>query len=87
MPRHDIQALEREVRTLRQILLDLSKPDDFEELVQIWRKPGWTTPAEFTFVAGQIDAMVGLSKQLVEMKQVLLRGSQQVAPQGALEQS
>lgn len=87
MPRHDMQALERELKTLRQILLDLGKPDDFEELVRIWRKPGWTTPAEFTLVAGQVDAMVGLSKQLVAMKQVLLRGSQQVASEAALANS
>lgn len=79
MSRHDMQRLEREVKTLQQGLLDLSKPADFEELVRIWRRPGWTTPAEFTFVAGMVDTMVGLTNQLMEMKQILLRGSQEVS--------
>jgi hypothetical protein len=74
----DVERLERGVRTLRDSLADLSKPADFEELVQIWRRPGWTTPAEFALVAGTIDSMVSLTKNLAEMKQVLMKGSREV---------
>ena len=79
MPQHDVERLARGVKTLQDILTDLGKPADFEELVRIWRRPGWTTPAEFTLVAGTIDSMVTLTKHVAEMKQVLMRGSREVA--------
>lgn len=79
MPQHDVERLERGVKTLQDILTDLNKRADFEELVQIWRRPGWTTPAEFTLVAGTIDSMVSLTKHVADMKQVLMRGSREVA--------
>ena len=41
-------------------------------------RPGWTTPAEFILVEGMLDSMIRLSGQLVEMKQIVLKGSLEV---------
>ena len=79
---HDLDRLHKNLGTLREILADLNTNDDFERLVPIWRRPGWTTPAEFLLVAGTLDSMVTLSRHLVELKGVLINGSEQVGLQG-----
>lgn len=75
MPRHDTAVLVHKVEEIQGLLKEAL---DFEELIPIWRRPGWTTPAEFLLVEGMLDSMVRLSSQLVEMKQVVLKGSLEV---------
>ncbi len=72
MPRHDIAVLVRKTEEIQKLL---NEAQELEELIPIWRGPGWTTPAEFTLVEGLLDSMVGLSGQLVKMKRVVLEGS------------
>lgn len=78
----DVQRLERGVKTLQASFAELGRAEDWEELIPIWRRPGWTTPAEFILVAGTLESMVNLSNQLVEMKRVLIDGSRQVSVKG-----
>jgi hypothetical protein len=75
MPRHDIDVLVRKTEEIQGLLKEVSI---FEELIPIWRRPGWTTPAEFILVEGMLDSMARLSSQLIEMKQVVLKGSLEV---------
>jgi hypothetical protein len=82
MSKHDVAHLESAAKKLRQQLADLNSDAYFEELIPIWRRPGWTTPAELLLVEGAINAMIGAAGQLAEMQQALLRGSQAVRPQG-----
>ena len=78
MPRHNIDRLDRDAKRLQEALTDLAKQSDFEELLRLWRRPGWTTPAEFLLVQGSLEAMLGLAKQLGQMKATLINGSRKV---------
>lgn len=51
---------------------------DFDELLRIWRHPGWTTPAELYFASGLLDAMVAQIKPVIDLKAMLLNGSEAV---------
>ncbi len=72
MPRHDTAVLVHKVEEIQGLLKEAL---EFEDIIPIWRRPGWTTPAEFVLVEGLLDSMVRLSGQLVEMKQVVQKGS------------
>src|SRR4051812_33308275 len=64
MSKHDVAHLESAAKKLRQQLADLNSDAYFEELIPIWRRPGWTTPAELLLVEGAINAMIGAAGQL-----------------------
>jgi hypothetical protein len=65
---------------LRDAILGLSAEQDIQELIRIWRRPGWTTPAEFLFASGLVDAMATQVDALVRMKTTLMKGSVAVDP-------
>lgn len=79
---HDIEYLVGQAETLQASFERLFTPRDWEEIIEIWRKPGWTTPAEFFLVSASLDTMVSLTESLVEMKGALLEGSQLVEVRG-----
>jgi hypothetical protein len=72
---HDTGLLEERAIEFQRLVRDL---DDFEELIRIWRHPGWTTPAEFYFASGLLDAMVSQLRLVVDLKAMLLNGSEAV---------
>ena len=72
---HDTGLLEERATEFQRLVGDL---DDFGELLRIWRHPGWTTPAEFYFAAGLLDAMVAQIRLVVDLKAMLLNGSEAV---------
>lgn len=79
MPRkHDIKKLEKKVDALSNALAKLSNKDDFRKLIEIMRKPGWTTPAEYFFVSALVDNFSTQVKALSDLKTSLLKGSKQV---------
>jgi hypothetical protein len=82
MNKRDLEHLERSMRTLQGALGELSRQDDLEELIPLWRRPGWTTPAEFLLVQGTLDSMVTIAEHLGVMKRTLIEGSRQVAIDG-----
>jgi N-acetylneuraminic acid mutarotase len=55
--RHDIAALETKLRALNQAITNLAEAKHAERLLQIIRRPGWTTAAEFQLVTGAVDAL------------------------------
>jgi hypothetical protein len=75
----DVQRLESGVKTLQASFAELSRQQDWEELIPIWRRPGWTTPAEFILVAGTIESMVNMTNHLIEMKRIVIDGSREVS--------
>jgi hypothetical protein len=81
MEKHDVGHLEARVKELSYGLANLADDKDFQELLRLFRKPGWTTPAEFVFAAGVVDAMLAQMKTLAGLKHVLLTGSQAVIAQ------
>jgi hypothetical protein len=77
MEKHDVrhlQARSTHLQTLLKSLLD----DDWETLIQFWRQPGWTTPAEFVFATVIVDSMVRQAELLGALKTGLLEGSREV---------
>ena len=77
----DIKALEKKITALSNALAKLNNKDDFRKLILEWRRPGWTTPAEFIFVSGMIDSLIAHTGALIQLKGDLIKGSKAVRAQ------
>ena len=60
---HDVGRLEERAFELRGVLRSLFE-DDWDDLIPIWKRPGWTTPAEFRFAITILDSMTEQARQL-----------------------
>jgi hypothetical protein len=78
MEKHELTHLETQVKEMCQNLAHLADDTDFQELISIIHRPGWTTVAEAALVKGVIDSMHAQTKTLVGLKQALLTGSRAV---------
>jgi hypothetical protein len=78
--RIDKSKLEKQISALSDALANLNSADDLRKLILLIKNPGWTTPAEFLFALGLVNSMLSQVRVLDEMKTVLLRGSNAVAP-------
>jgi len=76
--KHDVVHLEKQINDLSKHLAKLAGDEEFKALIATIRKPGWTTPAEFRFAAGIVDSMFAQTKALVDLKRVLIDGSNAV---------
>lgn len=74
----DIKALEKKVTSISNALSKLSSAEDFRKLILEWRRPGWTTPAEFIFVSAILDSMAANTTALAKLKGDLIKGSKAV---------
>jgi hypothetical protein len=89
MDKHNVTTLEGKIKELIGSLARLASTGeghtgasaasgDLQELLTIIHRPGWTTPAEATFVEGIVDSMTSNARTLDALKQVLLMGSRAV---------
>ena len=69
----DIKKLEEKITSISDALAKLSNADDFRKLIIEWRRPGWTTHAEFLLVSALVNSMEGLTKTLTNQKMNSLR--------------
>jgi gamma-glutamylcysteine synthetase len=67
------------VNNLTESLKDLSADKEFEELLTIIHKPGWTTVAEAALVIGILESMNAHVQHLNTVKKSLLAGARAVA--------
>lgn len=74
----DIEKLDKKVDVISDLLAKLGDEDDLRRLIQEWRRPGWTTPAEFLLVSAALDNFTHLAKGLLNMKQDLMEGAKAV---------
>ena len=74
----EIKKLEKQITSISNALAKLSNADDFRKLILEWRRPGWTTPAEFLLVSALVNSMEGLTTTLTNQKNELIKGSQAV---------
>jgi hypothetical protein len=74
----DIAKLAKRAHALSDSIVGVGKLKDWVELIKIFRRPGWTTPAEFVFANGILDAMLAQTQALARMKDALLKGSNAV---------
>ena len=79
MESHEVTHLEAQIKDLCQNLASVADDKDFMELLQIIRRPGWTTVAEGMLVTGLVDAMHTHTQTLARLKHVLVTGSRAVA--------
>jgi hypothetical protein len=77
----DIRKLEKKVTSVSNALAKLSSAEDFRKLIIEWRRPGWTTPAEFIFVSAIVDSLAAHTAALTKLKGELIRGSKAVTGQ------
>jgi len=81
MEKQSIEYLEAQVKELSRSLASLANEKDWQALIPIWRRPGWTTPAEFVLVTGVVNSIVAQTKTLINLKEVLIKGSREVIAQ------
>lgn len=75
---HDLAHLENRIKELSGHVSAMSTTDDFDELLVIIHRPGWTTPAEMLLVAGLVDAMHEHAHAFATLRQALVNGSRAV---------
>lgn len=75
---HDLKGLAREIEALHAMQHALATSGALEQLLRIIPRPGWTTPAEFALVRGQIAHMTLLVQGLERAQTGLLRGADMV---------
>jgi hypothetical protein len=78
----DIKMLEQKANSIRDALAKLFTDQDLRDLILHWRKPGWTTPAEFIFASAIVDFMHAQVSALTKLKGELIKGSEAVRPSG-----
>jgi hypothetical protein len=74
----DLKQIESRCQQVSSSLKELADGKDFDELMLLIRKPGWTTPAEAMLVNGLLDNMSAQAKQLGELKRNLMAGARAV---------
>ena len=74
----DHKRLEKKVTAISNSLAKLNSAEDFRKLILEWRRPGWTTPAEFIFVDAILDSMAAQVVLLTQLKGDLIKGSKAV---------
>ena len=74
----DIEKLDKKVDIISDLLANLGDKEDFRRLIQEWRRPGWTTPAEFLLVSAALDNFTYSAKGLVNMKNDLMEGTRAI---------
>jgi hypothetical protein len=74
----DIERLDKKVDVISDLLAKLSNADDFRRLIKEWRRPGWTTPAEFILVSGMLESFEHQATGLLNMKKDLVKGTESV---------
>ena len=80
--KHDIDRLERGIRRFQEISAELAREEDIENLIPIWRQPGYTTPAEFLLLVGAVDMMVNIAENVLSLKGLLMEASPLVGLEG-----
>ena len=78
MEKHDLTKLEKNIKELNQSLSSLSANSEFDELLKIIHRPGWTTPAEFAFAIGVVESMTAHAKAMTDLKRTLINASRKV---------
>jgi hypothetical protein len=76
-PEH-IERLEHTLVNLQGVLRKLVEEDRLAELIPIWKRPGWTTPAEFFLVHELLNAVDGQVRNLEKSIHTVIEGASMV---------
>ena len=83
MSKHDVVNLEASIKELEKDLSRLAHDAEFQELLKIIHRPGYTTPAEFTLTVGIVNTMIAQTRALAALKQALLLGNREIVEKAA----
>lgn len=78
MEDHDVGRLESNIGQVQMRLRGYVDRDLFAEVIPIWKKPGWTTPAEFYLVETTINTISRQLDIIDQLSESLLEGSRMV---------
>jgi hypothetical protein len=73
-----LKLLQRNTSTLQKALSDLGRAAELKELIRIYKRPGWTTPAEFALVGSHLKGLLRNVESLRLQIQELRAGAAQV---------
>jgi hypothetical protein len=74
----DLDRLTQRLEELGRKWQRVANDPDIPDVLEIIRKPGWTTPAEFVLVQGIVEVLHQHTQTITELKQVLVEGSRRV---------
>lgn len=74
----DIAKLDKKVDVISDLLAKLNGDDDLRKLIREWRRPGWTTPAEYILVSSALNQFEKQLVNMIDMKSDLFRGVEAV---------
>jgi hypothetical protein len=72
---HDVAILERQLVSLQRRLRKLVEQDRLADLIPIWKRPGWTTPAEFFLVREALNGVDVQVRNLEKNINLVVEGS------------
>jgi hypothetical protein len=78
MNAEQLNHLEKSINNLRTELRKLTSGDDLAALIPVIHRPGFTTPAEATLVAGIVNAMTVHAQALLQLQGALVKGANMV---------
>jgi hypothetical protein len=78
MEEQHMYQMETKLNHLHQSLQHLAGNQPVTQLLDVIRKPGWTTVAEHALFAGVLDALLAHVNIITSLKQVLLSGASKV---------
>ena len=83
MEKQQLVQLEAQIKEVKTTFADLSDGTDLDELLRIIHRPGYTTPAEHSFVQAIVETLGVQAKTLIVLKQALLAGARTVGTKSA----
>ncbi|QGZ58628.1 hypothetical protein [Paraburkholderia acidiphila] len=84
---HDIEGLERDMKALQKMLVDLGGHKHFDEFMLSVRKPGFTTKRDEYFVRASISTLHKHVKFIAEQLDSLLAGTRLILEGSGSEDS
>lgn len=78
MDKHELAHVEAQIHSLRTSHSALAESDDYDELLKIIHRPGWTTPAELQFVHAALESLISQTRQLTALRQNVLAAARAV---------
>ena len=78
MPKHDTTHLEAKIKDLPGAFKSVGDDSDLIEMLKLFHRPGWTTPAEFLYVDSIVESLQEQARNVLTLRKALLAGSREV---------
>ncbi|QKW06540.1 hypothetical protein HUT18_09120 [Streptomyces sp. NA04227] len=72
--KHDPKLLDAQVDDIRKLVGQIHDEQYWADLTDFWRRPGWTTPAEWVLVSGHLESVRMMLEQVRRTQETLHEG-------------